>query len=104
MVGGQARLPFSPTPGLRQTAMEHAHGLKKTFPWLPLDTNNLNSLVGALMCLSSVLLAVPATRQLGAVLSGSITVIGWYSQIFLPSWLPIMNTMFTALLWYISGR
>ena len=104
MLGGQARLPFSPTPSLQTKAMSKANGVKEALPFVPLDAVSLTRLFGCLMCLASILVAVPVTRVYGTTLSGLISIIGWYSQakMGVPYWLPIVNTVLAAVIWAIS--
>ena len=104
MLGGQARLPFSPTLSLQKKAMSKADGVKEALPFVPLDAVNLTRFFGVLMCLASILVAIPYTRASGALVSGSISVIGWYSQAMLgvPYWLPIVNTVMAGMIWAVS--
>ena len=103
-LGGQARLPFSPTPTLRKKAMSKAQGVKDALPLVPLDAVDLTTAFGVLMCLASILVALPVTRVGGSLLSGSISIIGWYSQakMGVPYWLPIVNTGLAGVIWTTS--
>ena len=104
LLGGQARLPFSPTPQIQKIAMSKADGLKDALPFVPLNAVNLTQLFGVLMCLASLLVAVPATRARGLLLSGSISLVWWYSHVRMgvPCWLPVVNTGLAGVIWWIS--
>ena len=106
LLGGQARLPFSPTPTLQKKAMSKAQGVKDALQFMPLDAIRLTQCFGVLMCLASILVALPDTRRVGAMLAGSIACVGWYSQakMGVPYWLPIVNTGLAATIWVVSGE
>ena len=76
VLGGQARLPFSPTPSLQTRAMAKADGLKSAFPIIPLDAITLTRVIGMAMCVASVGVAVPSTRAAGSILSGCLSLMG----------------------------
>ena len=82
--------------------MAKAKGLKKTLPWVPLEADSLTHTFGVLMCLASVLVAIPMTRAKGSMLSGSISLVGVCSKAFAPPWLPVANTVLAAAIWWIS--
>ena len=76
LLGGQARLPFSMTPKLHKRAMAKAEGIKAAFPHVPLDATTFTQAIGATMCLASIGVALPATRTMGCVLSGCLSLMG----------------------------
>ena len=76
LLGGQARLPFSPTPSLSKRAMAKADGTLAAFPFVPLDAIAFTRAIGAAMCVASVGVALPATRVAGSVLSGCLSLMG----------------------------
>lgn len=76
LLGGQARLPFSPTPSISKRAMASADDTLAAFPFVPLDAVTFTRVIGAAMCVASVGVALPATRAAGSVLSGCISLIG----------------------------
>ena len=76
LLGGQARLPFSPTPSLRKPAMAKADGTLAAFPYVPLDAVAFTRVIGAAICIAFVGVALPATRVAGSVLSGGLSRMG----------------------------
>ena len=76
LLGGQARLPFSPTPSLSKRAMAKAEGTLAAFPFVPLDAVTFTQVIGVAMCVASVGVALPATRVAGCLLSGSLSLMG----------------------------
>ena len=76
VLGGQARLPFSPTPTLYQRAMAKADGTKAAFDFVTLDANTFTHVIGAAMCLASVGVALPTTGVAGCLLSGCLSLMG----------------------------
>lgn len=76
LLGGQARLPFSPTPSLYKRAMAKADGTLAAFPFVPLDAVTFTQAIGVAMCIASVGVALPATRVAGSVLSGCLSLMG----------------------------
>ena len=75
LIGGQARLPFSPTPSISNQAMAGADQTLAAFPIVPLNAVAFARVIGGAMCVASVSLALPATRRAGSVLSGCLTLI-----------------------------
>lgn len=75
-LGGQARLPFSPTSSLYKRAMAKADGTLAAFAFVPLDSLTFTQVIGAAMCIASVGVALPATRVAGSVLSGCLSLMG----------------------------
>ena len=75
-LGGQARLPFSPTPSLHKRAMSKADGTLAAFPMVPLDAVTFSQIIGIAMCIASVGVALPMTRAAGCVLSCSLSLMG----------------------------
>ena len=104
LIGGQARLPFSPTPSLQRKAMAKADGIKDIMPFVPVGAIPFSRFLGWTMCLASGLVAVPSTRVYGAPLSASLSVIGWVAQarMGMPYWLPVVNTVLAGVTWLIS--
>ncbi|KAL6719218.1 hypothetical protein ACLMJK_003455 [Lecanora helva] len=80
LLGGQARLPISPTPSLQKRAMAKADGTLAAFPFVPLDAVTFTRVIGVAMCLASVGVAVPATRAAGVMLSGTLSLMGVWNQ------------------------
>lgn len=76
LLGGQARLPISPTPSVNKRAMAKADGLKAAFPFVPLDAPTFTQVIGVAMCIASVGVALPSTRLAGSVLSGCLSLMG----------------------------
>ncbi len=78
LLGGQARLPFSPhpTPSLHKRAMAKADGTLAAFPFVPLDAVSFSQVIGGAMCLAGVGVAWPATRGAGCGLSGCLSLMG----------------------------
>ena len=76
LLGGQARLPFSPTPSLHKRAMGKADGTLAAFPFVPLDAVTFTRAIGVAMCIASVGIALPATRVAGSVMSGCLSLMG----------------------------
>ena len=76
LLGGQARLPFSPTPSLRKRAMAKADGTLAAFPIVPLDAVSFTQAIGVAMCIASVGVALPTTRVPASVLSGCLSLMG----------------------------
>lgn len=76
LLGGQARLPFSPTPSLYKRAMAKADGTLAAFPFVPLDAVAFTHVIGIAMCVASVGVALPGTRAAGSVLSGCLSLMG----------------------------
>ncbi|KAF6229247.1 hypothetical protein HO133_007363 [Letharia lupina] len=92
LLGGQARLPFSPTPSLYKRAMAKADGTLAAFPFVPLDAVTFTQVIGVAMCLASVGVALPATR-----------VAGWSQwRMEIPYWLPVVNTGLAMAIWTVS--
>lgn len=76
VLGGQARLPFSPTPSLQKRAMAKADGTLAVFSFVPLDAVTFSRVIGVAMCIASVGVALPATRVGGSVMSGCLSLMG----------------------------
>ena len=76
LLGGQARLPFSPTPSLQKRAMAKADGTLAAFSMVPLDAVTFTRLIGFAMCIASVGVALPITRTAGCVLSCCLSLMG----------------------------
>lgn len=76
LLGGQARLPFSPTPSLQKRAMAKADGTLAAFPFVPLDAVTFSRVIGVAMCVASVGVGLPSTRALGCFLSGTLSLMG----------------------------
>lgn len=76
LLGGQARLPFSPTPSLQNRAMAKADGTLAAFSFVPLDAVTFTRVIGFAMCVASVGVALPATRAAGSLLSGCLSLMG----------------------------
>ena len=76
LLGGQARLPFSPTPSLQRRAMAKADGTLAAFPFVPLDAVTFSRVIGVAMCVASVGVAWPGTRVAGCGLSGVLSLMG----------------------------
>jgi len=76
LLGGQARLPFSPTPSLNKRAMAKADGTLAAFPFVPLDAVTFSQVIGVAMCIAAVGVALPATRAAGTVLSCCLSLMG----------------------------
>ena len=75
-------MPLSPhpTPSLYAKAMSKKDAVKALFPFIPLSSSALSHSLGGIMCVAVLLVVLPVTRQIGAVLSGCLSVIGWVSQ------------------------
>ena len=104
MLGSLARLPHSPFPRLQKIAMSKAEGFKAAVPFVPLDAVSLTQYFGFILGLASILVALPRTRRLGSMLSGSLSILMWYSQAKMGAtdWLPIVNALLAALIFTIS--
>lgn len=76
LLGGQARLPISPTLSLRKRAMAKADGTLAAFPIVPLDAVTFTQAIGVAMCIASVGVALPMTRVPASVLSGCLSLMG----------------------------
>ena len=76
LLGGQARLPFSPTPSLRKRAMAKADGTLAAFPIVPLDAVTFSEAIGVAMCVASLGVAIPITRASGCILSCCLSLMG----------------------------
>ena len=80
LLGGQARLPFSPhpTPSIQKQAMAKADGTLAAFPFVPLRATTFMNVIGVAMCIASVgvALPIPEVRRAGAALSGCVSLMG----------------------------
>lgn len=80
LLGGQARLPFSPhpTPSIHKQAMAKSDGTLAAFPFVPLRATTFTNVIGVAMCVASigVALPIPGVRSAGALLSGCLSLMG----------------------------
>lgn len=76
LLGGQARLPFSPTPSLNSRAMAKADGTLTAFSFISFDAVTFPQVVGVAICIASVNVALSVTRVAGLVMSGYLLLMG----------------------------
>ena len=99
-VGGQARLPFSPTPSLQKITADQADGFKDALAFIPLDAPSLMQAIGWLLLAVAFLVAWPATRARGCLLSGLISLTFCYVHASMDesNVLPVINVILAALI------
>lgn len=101
LIGGQARLPFSPTPQIQNLAMANADSTLAAFPFVPLDAITFMRVIGVMMCVASAAVVWPVTRRVGCVLAGCMSL--WFvSSGWKPWWLPVVNLGLALAIWMID--